>query len=84
MAWYFKLNLKTHKKGAESPFFVVQICLLGHVFGLSHDDKDPLMMTHYGDGSFTGQITAETAAKVAQNLRGGILCECGACSALRA
>lgn len=56
---------------------------LGHVFGLSHDDKDPLMMTHYGDGSFTGQITAETAAKVAQNLRGGILCECGACSALR-
>lgn len=57
---------------------------LGHVFGLSHDDKDPLMMTHYGDGSFTGQITAETAAKVAQNLRGGILCECGACSALRA
>ena len=57
---------------------------LGHVFGLSHDDKDPLMMTHYGDGSFTGQITAETAAKVAQNLRGGILCECGACSTLRA
>lgn len=42
------------------------------------------MMTYYGDGAFTGQITPATAAKVAQNLRGGVLCECGACSALKA
>lgn len=57
---------------------------IGHVFGLTHDNNDPLMMTYYGDGAFTGQITPATAAKVAQNLRGGVLCECGACVALKA
>ena len=56
---------------------------LGHVFGLNHNDKDPLMTTYYSDKIFTGEITAETAGQVAANLRGGKLCECMACSGFK-
>lgn len=56
---------------------------LGHVFGLNHNDKDPLMTTYYSDQIFTGEITAETAGQVAANLRGGKLCECMACSGFK-
>lgn len=56
---------------------------LGHVFGLVHDDKDKLMTTYFTDDLFTGEISAETASKVAGNLRGGTLCECGICTSAR-
>ena len=55
---------------------------LGHVFGLQHDNKNPLMTTYYNDSVFTGEITDETAAQVAANLRGGRLCQCASCAGL--
>lgn len=41
----------------------------GHVFGLAHDDEDPLMTVYFDDQRFTGKIQPATAAKVAENLR---------------
>lgn len=56
---------------------------LGHVFGLQHDNKNPLMTTYYNDRVFTGEITDDIGAQVAANLRGGILCQCAACACMR-
>ena len=38
---------------------------IGHVFGLGHDDNDPLMTTYVEDKVFTGEITDLTATRAA-------------------
>lgn len=52
---------------------------LGHVFGLVHDNQDPLMTTYFSDAIFTGLITDHTAALAAQNLRENKWCACALC-----
>lgn len=56
---------------------------LGHVFGLQHNDADPLMTTYFTDSVFTGEITDEVASIAARNLRGGLVCECAMCTSMR-
>lgn len=56
---------------AKTPQAIINVIKheFGHVFGLTHDDDDPLMTVYFDDKRFTGQITTETAKKVAENLR---------------